>query len=163
MEASVDQILGRVTLMSGIKEDAQALQALAGIMKIKTFPAAHTLITENEVGDEFYVLVQGQVSVFKKTPEGDAYKVVILKDEVTPAFGEGGLIEAEARSATVRCDTECRCLVLNRLDFQKFCQEYPAWAVPILRKLSMILIGKLRQTSNDLMLLHKALMNEIRE
>lgn len=161
-DAEHSRILSRVGLLAGLKNNPEALQSLAHIMTLKAYPAGHILITEGELGEEFFVLVEGQVSIFKKTPEGDIYKVAILKSDIIPAFGEGGLIESEPRSATVQCDVGCKVLVLNHLDFLKFCQEQPQWAVPILQRLALNLMGNLRKTSNDLVLLHKALMNEIR-
>lgn len=162
VEVQKSEILSRVSLFSSLKEDSEALNALVDIMSYQEFEAGSVLIAEGELGDQFFVLIEGSVSVFKSTPDGDSYKVVILKSEMTPAVGEGGLIEAEPRSATVKCDMACKCLVLTRQKFHMFCAEHPKWAVPILMKIATTLIGRLRQTSNDLMLLHKALMNEIR-
>lgn len=156
------QVLNKVPLLAGLKDNWQALDKLANIMLIKDFPSGHILIEEGQLGDEFFVLIKGQVSVSKRTPDGDSYKVVILKQEMTPALGEGGLIEAEPRSATVQMDVDSTCLVLTRDAFAQFCDQHPEWAVPILKKIATTLMGRLRQTSNDLMLLHKALMNEIR-
>lgn len=154
--------LGKVVVFSSIKDNPKALEALASTMTIQSFAAGQTLIEEGQLGDEFFVLIEGQVSVYKKTPDGDVYKVVILKQDMTPAFGEGGLIEAEPRSATVKCDVDSKCLVLTREKFLDFCLKNSEVAVPILQKIAVSLMGRLRQTSNDLMLLHKALMNEIR-
>ncbi len=156
------EILAKVSLFQGLKGKPEALKSLGQMMTLKKFSVNQTLLTEGEIGDEFFVLVHGQVSIFKNTPEGDRYKVVILKADSSPAFGEGGLIESEPRSATIVCDQESTCLVLNRHDFLKFCDQYPQFAIPILQRLALNLMGNLRKTSNDLMLLHKALMNEIR-
>ena len=159
---SLSSSLEKVGLLSTLKDNKEALDTLARLMGKKSFQSGHTLISEGEMGDELYILIEGQVSIYKRTPEGDTYKVAILKSNISPAFGEGGLIDSEPRSATVKCDTECVCLVLNRVQFQSFCDQYPQWAVPILKKLSTNLMARLRQTNTDLMLLHKALMTEIR-
>lgn len=156
------QSLEKVGLFAGLKDNKDALLFLAQMMTLKTLPAGHELIKEGDQGDEFFVLLKGQVSIYKNTPEGDRYKVVILKSDISPSFGEAGLIQPEPRSATVVCDVESDFLVLQQKDFAKFCVQQPAWAVPILQKLSLNLMGNLRKTSNDLMLLHRALMNEIR-
>lgn len=156
------QILNKVPIFAGLKDNWQALESLASMMQLKNFKADHTLIEEGQLGDEFFVLIEGQVSIYKKTPEGDTYKVAILKQEITPAIGEGGLVEAEPRSATVKTDMNCKTLVLTRDAFLGFCDQHPQWAVPILKKITLTLMNRLKQTSNDLMLLHKALMNEIR-
>lgn len=156
------EILSKVPLFASLSKDAEALRTLAAIMKIQKYNAGHTLLTEGELGDQFFVLITGQVSVFKRTPDGDSYKVAILKAEITPALGEGGLIEAEPRTATIKCDVECTCFVLTRDQFLQFSEKHPGWSVPILKKIAIQLMGRLKQTNNDLMLLHKALMNEIR-
>jgi len=161
-EGSIVEVLRKVSLLAGLKENTAALEALSKLMTMTDFPAGATLIEEGQLGDHFFVLLQGQVSVYKRTPDGDSYKVAILKSEMTPALGEGGLIEAEPRSATVKTDVACMCLVLTRESFAHFCDNHPDWALPVLKKISVALMGRLRQTSNDLMLLHKALMNEIR-
>lgn len=156
------KILQEVELFSDLRSIPGALEVVAGLMEQRSASTATKLIQEHVKGDELFVLVQGQVSVYKTTPDGDQYKVMIFKGDMRPALGEGGLIEAEPRSATVICDTECQFLVLGRDQFVKFSQEHPDWALPILRKIAKTLMGRLRQTSNDMMLLHKALMSEIR-
>jgi CRP/FNR family transcriptional regulator, cyclic AMP receptor protein len=161
-ETSMATVLSRVLLFAGLKDNREALEALSQLMVLTPYNAGVTLIEEGTLGDQFFVLIEGQVSIFKKTPDGDSYKVAILKQEMTPAIGEGGLVEAEPRSATVKTDINCKFLVLSRDGFGEFCSKNPAWALPILQKISVGLMGRLRQTSNDLMLLHKALMNEIR-
>ncbi len=161
-ELSKSQILAHVPLFSELKSFPQALDFLASLMTQKKFEQGHLLLQEGHLGDEFFILLEGRVAIKKKTPEGDIYKVAILTHESHPALGEGGLIEAEPRSATVEVEIPSAFLVLNRENFLKFSAEHPEWAVPILKKIAGALMGRLRQTSQDLMLLHKALMHEVR-
>lgn len=158
----VESVLSRVVMFNGIKDIPEALHKLSGIMHFHEYDKGKSLIVEGEFGDETFILIEGQVSVFKRTPDGDNYKVVILTSENTPTFGEGALIEAEARSATVVCDVPCKCLVMNRKEFHDFTSQNPAWAEPVLRQIAVTLMGRLRQTSTDMMLLYKALIKEIR-
>ncbi len=156
------EIISNVAIFSDLKNDQKALSLLEKCMQYKNFSAGHVLTKQGSVEDEFYVLVSGQVVVSKKTPDGDSYNVTILNGDCYPSIGEGGLIEGEVRSATVECQSVVQCLVLTRSDFNNFCNLYPQYALPILKKIAQMLIGRLNQTSNDLMLLHKALMDEIR-
>jgi CRP/FNR family transcriptional regulator, cyclic AMP receptor protein len=156
------KVLSRVAIFSDIKENVAALESLSQLMEIKKFSPGHRLIEEGALGDEFFILLEGQVSIYRRTPEGDTYKVVILKGDSHPALGEGGLVEAEPRTATVITDHPTICLVLTRERFAQFCNASPAWALPIFKKIATTLMGRLKQTSTDLMLLHKALMHEIR-
>lgn len=156
------EIISNVAIFSDLKSDQKALALLENCMKKKSFNVGSILTKQGSVEDEFYVLVSGQVVVSKKTPDGDSYNVTILNGQSYPSIGEGGLIEGEVRSATVECQTDVQCLVLTRSDFNDFCNLYPQYALPILKKIAQMLIGRLNQTSTDLMLLHKALMDEIR-
>lgn len=155
-------ILYDVSLFQDVKDLPEALVGFERIMKPKKFEKGHVLIKQGEAGHEFFVLLRGQVSIDKMTAEGDLYKVAVLNGEHHAAFGEGGLIEGEARSATVSCDTDVECLVLHRDEFNQFAVAQPHFAMPVLKRIALILMSRLNQTSNDLMLLHKALMSEIR-
>lgn len=155
-------VLENVSLFQDVKHLPEALAGFEQIMKPKKFSKGQTLIKQGEAGHEFFVLTSGQVSIEKMTAEGDRYKVAVLKGETHAAFGEGGLIEGEARSATVTCDTDIECLVLHREEFNNFAVAQPQFAMPVLKRIALILMNRLNQTSNDLMLLHKALMSEIR-
>ena len=156
------EILRKVALFSALKENSEALEQIASEMTVEVHGANHTLITEGELGDKFYILLRGQVSIHKNTADGESYKVVILRSEITPALGEGGIVEAEPRSATVVCDGECEFLVLSREHFEAFTKKYPQWAIPIMHSLFKTLMGRVRKLNNDLMLLHNALTTEIR-
>ncbi len=155
-------VLAQVILFQDIKHLPEALNGFERIMKPVRFAKGHILIRQGDAGHEFFVLLRGQVSIEKVTTEGDCYKVAVLNGDHHAAFGEGGLIEGEARSATVTCDSEVECLVLHRDEFNQFAVEQPHFAVPVLKRIALILMNRLNQTSNDLMLLHKALMSEIR-
>lgn len=155
-------ILKNVAVFVDLKEQPQALSLLAAKMPRRKFTKGNVLTDQGQTGSELFVLVSGSVSIFKKTPEGDAYKVAILSGQNYPAFGEGGLMEGEVRSATVICDTEVECLVFDRKDFNEFCDQYPQYALPLLTRIAKGIMARLNQTSQDLMLLHNALMTEIR-
>lgn len=161
-QSEVVSILGRVSLFQGIGDNLDALAELAKMLERKRFTPGSTVIRESEVSGGYFILVQGQVSIFKKTADGENYKVAILKHDTVPGFGEGGLIEHEPRSATIVCDTDCECLYLNQDSFDLFSSQHPDWALPIHKKIASQLLKRLRHLNDDLLLLHKALMNEIR-
>jgi CRP-like cAMP-binding protein len=159
---ATDSVLHDVSLFQDIRHLPEALLSLQKIMKSHKYAKGKVLISQGDAGHEFFVLLKGQVSIEKLTPEGDRYKVAVLRGEQHAAFGEGGLIEGEARSATVTCDTDVECLVLSCQEFDQFSLTQPHFALPVLKRIALILMNRLNQTSNDLMLLHKALMSEIR-
>ena len=156
------EVLEKVALLDSLKANQLAMNSIAELMEFKSYSTGTYLTTEGLEGVEYFILIKGEVSIRRNTPEGDSYKVVVLNASKHPSFGEGGLIEGERRSATIVCETDVECLILMREQFQTFCQSHPEYALPIVIKIAQALIGRLNQTSRDMMLLHKALMDEIR-
>jgi CRP-like cAMP-binding protein len=151
-----------VPLFADIKDIPAAVSALATLMKERTYKGGDNIIREGDSGAEMFLLVQGEAAVFKKTPEGEEYKVVILGAEKHPFFGEGGLLDSDTRSATIRAQGECHCLVLDRDGFGKFSSEHPEWALPIVLRIARTVMSRVRKANDDLMLLYNALVAEIR-
>lgn len=154
--------LHSVILFSDIKDEKGALEALISIMGSRVIPAGKDILTEGTNGTEMFILLEGRASVYKSTPQGDEYKVAIFEGEKCVAFGESGLIDADARSATIRADVECYCVVLERGAFEKYSNLYPQWALPIYRRIAQAVMARMKKTNNDMLLLYNALVAEIR-
>jgi len=151
-----------VPLFGDIKDDAGAVAALSLLMKERTYRQGDNIIKEGDTGAEMFLLIQGEAAVFKKTPEGEEYKVVILGADKHPFFGEGGLLDTDTRSATIRAQGECHCLVLDRDGFGAFSKAHPEWALPIVLRIARTVMSRVRKANDDLMLLYNALVAEIR-
>lgn len=151
-----------VMLFSDIKDQRGALEALVSIMGSRRIPAGKDILTEGTNGTEMFILLEGRASVYKSTPQGDEYKVAIFEGEKCVAFGESGLIDADARSATIRADVECHCIILERGAFEKYSTQYPQWALPIYRRIAQAVMTRMKKTNNDMLLLYNALVAEIR-
>jgi CRP-like cAMP-binding protein len=156
------KFLRDVSLFADIKDIGGALDDLSSVMVVRVFKPQENIIREGESGSEMFLLVGGQASVHKSTSEGDQYKVAILTGTKHPFFGEGGLLDSDARSATIKADTQCFCLVLERSAFEAFGKRHPEWSLPILLRIARVVMARLRGTNNDLMLLYNALVAEIR-
>ena len=151
-----------VSLFADIKGNDVALQTIAGLMKTQSFPVGQNILVEGNAGAEMYMLNHGLAAVWKQTPGGDEYKVALLHGEKHISFGESGLVEGEQRTATIRTETVCECLVLERAAFERYSQQHPDWALPIYRRIATNVMGRLRKTNNDMLLLYNALVAEIR-
>ncbi len=82
-----------------------ALERLAAAATEEQVAPDHTIIEEGATADDFFVLVEGTVSVFAR---GDGIQTRLLR-EMGPGtyFGEIGLLEKLPRTATVRALTAC--------------------------------------------------------
>jgi CRP/FNR family cyclic AMP-dependent transcriptional regulator len=156
------EYLKDVSLFEDIREKIGALEELSAMMEVRTFQPSEDIIREGESGTEMFLLIKGEASVHKSTTDGDQYKVAILYGEKHAFFGEGGLLDSDARSATIKADNLCYCLVLSREGFEAFGKGHPEWALPISLRIARAVMARLRKTNNDLMLLYNALVAEIR-
>ncbi len=156
------ELLKSTPAFAGICENTECLKALGSWFQEVTFKKQEKVMTEGESGDQAYILVSGTLSVLKTTPDGETYKVATLSSETHPFFGEGTLLDSDPRSATIVADSDCVCLALSRQDFETFCAQHPAWALPILHQITQSVFKRLRKANQDLLLLHRALIAEIR-
>lgn len=154
--------LRRVPLFTDIHGNEEALRELACVITHATYAPGETIVRENDAGSEMFILVQGAASVYRHTAEGELYRVTILKGEENAFFGEGALLDSDSRSATIRADVECVCLILEREAFADFGKRHPAWAFPVLVRIARAVMARLRKTNQDLTLVYNALVSEIR-
>lgn len=154
------EALAKVDLFADIRSNPGAFDDLSALLRELTFQAGETILREGDQGTEFFMLADGSASVLKKTQDGDLYKVALLHGHAGTFFGEGALLAADTRTATIRADTECRCYALTAADFEKFSLEHPEWALPILRRVAKAIMNRLKNMNRDLSLLYKALVDE---
>lgn len=160
--AQILESLKKVSLLSEIHNNDLALEAFSKLVTLVHFSSGHDIIREGSEGGELFILVKGNAAVYKATPGGEPYKVAILSGEKHVAFGEGGLIGSDQRGASIRTEDACDCLVINRPDFENFALEFPAWALPIYRRVAQSVMIRLRKSNDDMLLLYNALVAEIR-
>jgi CRP-like cAMP-binding protein len=87
------------------------------------FSAGATIITEGEIGEEMYVILDGTVQVFTTTPDGQ--EIVLAKLEKGDYFGEQALLPggANRRNASIRAEKDVNLLKIMREDFQRVLAE----------------------------------------
>ena len=155
-----EEILAKVSLFADIRHTPDAFSALFILMNWRDYNAGQVIIREGDSGSDFFILAEGSASVFKKTPDGDRYKVALLSGHMGTFFGEGGLLDSDTRTATIQAESACRCLVLTKSDFDQFCASHPEWALPILKRVAQAIMHRLKNMNRDMGLLYKALVDE---
>jgi len=152
--------LGQISLFQTVKK-AEDLELLATYFQNRKYSQSTHIIKEGESGDEMYILLHGEVEIQKKTRAGDHFTVVKLKDTYNVFFGELALVDDDSRSATVIADTECDLLVLNKNSFNQLGKIRPDVVLPITQEITRTLAGRLRKTTEDMMTLYDALVQEL--
>ena len=105
------------------------LREVAAISKVVELPAGAIVTRTGDPGEEFFVLVDGSVTV-EISPR--------KRGRLRPGdfFGEMSLLDGEPRSATVRAETDVRLLVIQRRNFQSLLREVPELSHRVLETLS---------------------------
>ena len=98
------------------------LERLANAFRAQQITAGTKLVREGEVGQTFWLIARGLVEVFRTASDGE-HSIATLSDG--DHFGEIALLDARARTASVRALTECVLLALTRQQFEQLLLEQP--------------------------------------
>jgi CRP/FNR family cyclic AMP-dependent transcriptional regulator len=122
------ELLKQVPLFSQM-DDAE-LGGLRAIMEVERYYPNQVILSEGAAGDEFYVLVKGNVVV--RVMDAGGQQVVV--EELAPGgfFGELSMLTNEPRSASVQAVDEVTALVLERHEFFQFLADRPHAAIDVL-------------------------------
>ena len=154
--------LRQIPLFEQISSNEEYLRELGEIGSFRSYAASDAIIKEGEIGDEMFIVLTGGVEIRKRTRAGDNYTVVRLAAEQNVFFGELGLIDEDRRSATVIASRDSSFLVIGKKDFVEFGERRPEIAFPVTLALSRIISARLRKTTEDMLTIFDALVNEIK-
>jgi len=137
------------------------LESMGKILKSLSIAPGETVIREGEVGNQLFLLVDGEVAVSirialpaqlggRNTPEEKG--LIKYSGADYAIFGEHGLLGEEPanRTATITALTPCRLLEFNHDDLQRIVQENPHLAFKLIRNLCRVLAERLRQANQDI-------------
>lgn len=110
---AVETVLREVPLFSLLP--GKLLDELVKSGQTCSFEKGQVVCEEGEVSDAMYVILEGQLRVFKHDGEGNEVDIAVLKSG--DFFGEMSMLDGEPRSATVACLTDCHLFMLDRLAF----------------------------------------------
>lgn len=117
---------------------------LMNLSYVKTAREGETIIEENIIGDEMFLLVQGEVRVSKGGQE-----ITLLAQGSN--FGEMALIDNAPRSATITSIGPSRLLVIGRKQFYDYIRKDPPSGIKLLWSFLQILTSRLRSTDEKLL------------
>jgi len=119
------------------------LLALDGALRRVDFLPEEVIFEEGTVGDDFYLISEGEVAV--RTGRG-AEQVERVRLKAGDFFGEMALFDDEPRSATCAAATACVLLALDRGRFHSLIAQLPDLGLAICKTLTQ----RLRRTELDL-------------
>ena len=142
-------------------DDVRILKVLYDNFTVKEFKTKDVIIKEGDYGDLFYILLNGCIRIYRKTPAGDKIALANLSADQGIFFGETALISKESRSATVEAATDCRVIAISSKKFHAICEKEPVLGYRVVMKIAGIMANTLRDCNSDKATLYEALFNEI--
>lgn len=98
--------------------DPYEISQISDALQTQKVKAGETLIKQNDEGDKFFILEEGECYAEKIFNAGEPAQRV--KDyKKGDYFGELALIRNEPRAATVVAQSDCKLLTLDRLSFKR--------------------------------------------
>eukprot|EP00047_Mylnosiga_fluctuans_P002489 m.224723 g.224723 ORF g.224723 m.224723 type:complete len:364 (-) comp11140_c0_seq1:65-1156(-) len=91
--------------------------AVADALEPCDFKSGDVIVKQSEEGNEFFIIVEGKVSVTQTNDSGETGEVAQL--EAAQYFGEIALLTHEARKATVTALEPTKCVKLDRGRFER--------------------------------------------
>ena len=110
------EILSKVEILAEV--DPYEKEQLCDALKEEEFPAGSVVVKQGDQGDRFYIIASGKLIAEKKeSPESQAKKVFEYKEG--DYFGEIALIKNTVRQATIKTETYCRLVSIERDSFKR--------------------------------------------
>ena len=146
--ASAPSALAQVDLFSTLT--SEELAALQSRVRRRRYPKGTVIFLEGDPGTSLYVIEEGHVKIVLTSPDGK--ELVIAVRGPGEFFGDMALLDGEPRSADAVAAKDCRLLILQREDFNRFLVAHPQAAARLLAVLSRRLRRVMRQQQDATLL-----------
>ena len=129
----IEDQISRVSLFATLPRNE--VEHLARVLRHVECPAGTLLFHEGTYGNQYYILLQGEVEIIKGLGT-DSERLIAIRGEAS-FIGEMSLFSPDGlRTASVRTRTPCQLLRMTRLEFDALLHRYPALAYEMVRILS---------------------------
>lgn len=99
-----------------------------------TFGAGQTLFKQGEKGGDLYFIKSGKVELTVRAETGESAVVAVLGDR--NVLGTMSFLEGDSRSATAKCLTEVKAVVVKQAMRERLLETIPKWFFLVVKDLS---------------------------
>jgi CRP/FNR family transcriptional regulator, cyclic AMP receptor protein len=138
----VNDALARAGIFQGV--DPSAVQDLKAALEPVTFPRAHVIFAEGELGDRLYIVLSGKVKIGRRSPDGRENLLAVFGP--SDMFGELSIFDPGPRTSTATTVTEVHAVTMDRTALREWIAKRPEIAEQLLR----VIARRLRRTNNML-------------
>ena len=118
----IGSFISNIKFFESIKENKSIFKECCMYLTYEYFDANQYIFKEGEIGNKFYILIQGQAGVIikekDKETESITFKEVFVYND-GGSFGELALIDKKPRAASILTKTECHIAVLDKINYSR--------------------------------------------
>jgi len=133
-------------MFAGLESDE--LTQIVHIMQVQRIRGGQRIFREGEIGDAWYVVYDGEVSVTKEQGMGPSQELALLGKQT--CFGEMALIDGSPRSAAVTAVGEGTLFRFAKRDFDGLLAEGNLSAFKLVHEMAKVLCERQRKMTNRL-------------
>lgn len=134
-KSEMKKFLMRIQLFKELN-DSQ-LNVICDTLKIEKYPAKSSLFIENGIRKNLYLIIDGEIELFKSTPYGSEKRLSIFSKY--DFLGEGALLDDSPHSTSARALTDSTVAILTRNDFNKLIKNDNETAIAILASIARVI------------------------
>ena len=127
-----NKLLLNVPIFSNLEENQ--ISFIASKMSNKIYSKSDIILMEDEVGDTFFIILEGSVKVTRDSEDGREVILAVLSSG--NFFGEISLLDGKTRSANAIALERTSLMILKRNDFLKLIEEIPQISISLLSELA---------------------------
>lgn len=134
-KSEIKKFLMRIQLFKELN-DSQ-LNVICDTLKIEKYPAKSSLFIENGIRKNLYLIIDGEIELYKSTPYGSEKRLSIFSKY--DFLGEGALLDDSPHSTSARALTDSTVAILTRNDFNKLIKNDNETAIAILASIARVI------------------------
>jgi len=101
----------------------ESLSLIISKAKSQTFPEDSIIFQKGDKTDCFFIILSGEVQVYRETEDGRARRLAILK--AGESFGEIALLTEGVHTTSVKTMSPVCILAFSKKDFYQLCEDFP--------------------------------------
>lgn len=138
----INKFLRRIELFKGLVDPE--FDVVARSIEVKRFPLNTTLFAQGSPREYIYLIYEGEVELYKKTPYGKEERLAFFGK--LDFLGEGSLSDDAPHSTSAKTVTESTVMVIHR----KFFCDNGSVALKVFSNVARVISRRMRQTNNRL-------------
>lgn len=139
----VKEFLKKIVLFKDLNDTE--LELLTNLIDVKTYEKDSLLFTENNPRKNLYLIYEGEVELFKKTPFGEEKRLTFFSRY--DFIGEGALLDDSPHSTNAKALLESTIFLLSRERFQDLIEDYGSIAIKIFSHVARVISRRMRQSN----------------